>query len=107
MLYVKAILSGLTAILATELLAIWWTLSPWDSAKAVGIDVIVAIVKASLVHALPWIVAMILFATFFAASRLGSKPLRVVLFWIPAITISCVGITVASSIAYLITKFKP
>jgi hypothetical protein len=107
MVYVKAILSGLAAIIATELLTIWWTLRPWSSTKAIGIDLIVAIMKASLVHALPWIVAILLFTAFFAAGRLSSRSLRVVLFWIPMVSISAVGITLASSIAYLITKFKP
>jgi hypothetical protein len=78
MVYVKAILSGLTAIIATELLTIWWTLRPWSSAKATGVDLIFAVVKASLVQALPWIVAILLFTTFLAASRLGSKSFRVV-----------------------------
>jgi hypothetical protein len=107
MVYVKAILSGLTAIIATELLTIWWTLRPWSSAKATGVDLIFAIVKASLVQALPWIVAILLFTTFLAASRLGSKSFRVVFFWIPTITISGLGITLVSSIAYLTMKFRP
>ena len=107
MVYVKAILSGLTAIIATELLTIWWTLRPWSSARATGIDLIFAIVKASLVQVLPWIVASLLFTTFLAASRLGSKSFRVVFFWIPTVTISGLGITLVSSIAYLTTKFRP
>jgi hypothetical protein len=106
MLYVKAILSGMTAIIATELLTIWWWLRPWSSQKATGIDLIFAVLKASLVHVQPWILAIFLFAILFAASRLGSKPLRVVLFWIPTVTISCIGITLVSSVAYLMTQFK-
>lgn len=107
MVYVKAILSGLTAIFATEFLTIWWTLRPFSSARATGIDLIFAIIKASLVQALPWIIAILLFTTFLAASRLGSKSFRVVFFWIPAITISGLGITFMSSIAYLTMKFTP
>jgi len=106
MLYVKAILSGLTAVIATELLTIWWVLRPWSSQTATGMDLIFAVLKASLVHAQPWILAIFLFATFFAASRLGSEALRVVLFWIPTVTISCIGITLVSSVAYLMTQFK-
>jgi len=106
MLYVKAILSGMTAVIATELLTIWWVLRPWSPQKATGIDLIFAVVKASLVHAQPWILAIFLFANFFAASRLGSKTLRVVLFWIPTVAISCIGITLVSSVGYLMTQFK-
>jgi hypothetical protein len=106
MLYVKAILSGMTAVIATELLAIWWVLRPWSSQKATGIGLIFGILKASLVHAQPWILAIFLFAIFFAAGGLGSKTLRVVLFWIPTVAISCIGITLVSSVAYLMTQSK-
>jgi hypothetical protein len=106
MLYVKAILSGMTAVIATELLTIWWVLRPWSSRRATGIDLILAVLKASLVHAQPWILVIFLFATFFAASRLGSRTLRVVLFWIPTVTISCIGLTLVSSVMYLMTRFK-
>jgi len=51
---------------------------------------IFAVLKASLVHAQPWILAVFLFAIFFAASRLDSRTLRVVFFWIPTVTISCI-----------------
>jgi hypothetical protein len=106
MLYVKAILSGMTAVIATELLTLWWVLRPWSSQEATGISLIFTVLKASLVHAQPWILAIFLFATFFAASRLDSKTLRVALFWIPTVTVSCIGITLVSSVAYLMTRFK-
>jgi hypothetical protein len=106
MLYVKAILSGMTAAITTELLTIWWSLRPWSPHQTTGIDLLFAVLKASLVHAQPWILAIVLFATFFAASRLDSKTLRIVLFWIPTVTISCIGITLVSSVAYLMTQFK-
>jgi hypothetical protein len=105
MVYVKAILSGMTAVIATELLTIWWALRPW-SQKASGIELIFAVLRASLVHAQPWILAIFLFATFFAASRLDSKTLRVFLFWIPTVTISCIGITLVSFVTYVTTQFK-
>ena len=105
MVYVKAILSGMTAVIAAELLTIWWVLRPW-SQKTTGVDLIFAVLRASLVSAQPWILAIFLFATFFAASRLDSKTLRVVLFWIPTVTISCIGITLVSFVTYVITQFK-
>ena len=105
MVYVKAFLSGMTAVIATELLTIWWVLRPW-SQKTTGVELIFAVLKASLVHAQPWILAIFLFATFFAASRLDSKTLRVVLFWIPTVTISCIGTTLVSFVTYVITQFK-
>jgi len=107
MVYVKAILSGMTAVIATELLTIWWVLRPWSQkATTTGAELIFAVLRASLVSAQPWILAIFLFATFFAASRLDSKTLRVVLFWIPTVTISCIGITLVSFVTYVITQFK-
>jgi hypothetical protein len=35
-----------------------------------------------------WAVAAVLFFLFFGASRLSSKPLRILLFWTPAVSIS-------------------
>ena len=106
MVYVKAILSGMTAVIATELLTIWWVLRPWSSQKATGMELHFSVLRASLVHPQPWILAIFLFATFFAASRLDSKTLRVVLFWIPTVTISCIGITLVTLVAYVITQFR-
>jgi len=105
MAYVKAILSGIAAIIVTELLTIWWVLRP-SQAQATGIDLIIAIVRGSVLWPLSWILAISSFAIFFAASRLDSKALRVVFFWIPTVTASCIGLTVASSIAYLIIRFR-
>ena len=39
-----------------------------------------------------WIVAVLLFALFFAASRLHSKGLRILLFWTPVVVISALGV---------------
>jgi len=50
MVYVKAFLSGMTAVIATELLTIWWVLRPW-SQKTTGVDLIFAVLRASLVDA--------------------------------------------------------
>ena len=72
MVYVKAILSGMTAVIAAELLTIWWVLRPW-SQKTTGVDLIFAVLRASLVHAQSWITAIFLFATFFVASRLAAR----------------------------------
>ena len=106
MVYVKAILSTMAAVIATELLTIWWVFRPWSSQRAVGIAAIFAVLKASLVHVLPWALAIFLFATFFATSRLDSRTLRVVLFWIPTVAVSSLGIMLVSSVAYLLARFK-
>ena len=53
MLYLKAVLSGIIAVIATELLTIWWLFRPWSSQKAIGIDALFAVMKASLVTPSP------------------------------------------------------
>jgi hypothetical protein len=39
-----------------------------------------------------WILAVLFFAWFFAASLLSSKPLRILLFWTPVTSISILGL---------------
>jgi len=52
MVYVKAFLSGMTAVIATELLTIWWVLRPWSQkATTTGAELIFAVLRASLVDA--------------------------------------------------------
>ena len=43
-----------------------------------------------------WLIAVVFFALFFMASRLGSKALRVLLFWTPTLAISTLGFTICA-----------
>ena len=103
--YFKAILGGIAAVIITEFLTIWWVLRPIQS-KATGLAVIIAILRGSLIQPIPWILGASLFAILFAASRLHNTGLRVVLFWIPALTATCMGLTYASFIAYVVVRFR-
>jgi hypothetical protein len=49
-----------------------------------------------------WIVGVLLFGFFFAASR-GRTVLRVLFFWIPTLTISTLGFSIVAMYAYLFT----
>jgi len=100
--YVKGILSGIVAIILAELVpGIWWAAGVGKS-KVTGITVVWAGLIESLFSFRFWILAILFFALFFAASRLGTKPLRVVLFWIPSLTV--VSASVAIVAVYLFIR---
>jgi hypothetical protein len=46
------------------------------------------------------ILAVVFFILFFAASRLNSKLLRVLLFWTPVVIVSTIGVSFLSLFAY-------
>jgi hypothetical protein len=60
-------------------------------ARTVGFGAITATLLGSIVSAWCWLIVVVFFALFFLASRLGSKVLRVLLFWTPTLAISTLG----------------
>ncbi|MBZ5685146.1 MAG: hypothetical protein LAP86_08925 [Acidobacteriia bacterium] len=103
MAYFKGILSGLAAIIFAELVTGLRSLfrftqdTPGMATDMFGVGIYL---WRAVVSPLFWIFAVLLFALFFMASRSGNQILRVVFFWIPSVTISCVGMIIASFIAY-------
>jgi len=53
-----------------------------------------------------WILAILFFFLFFAASRLGSRVLRVFLFWVPATAISALGIAIFALMVFAWIRFR-
>lgn len=105
--YFKGILSALAAIIIAEIAPGPW--SPFralNGSKATGIAALAGLLVESLFSPLFWILVVVLFAIFFAASRLDNKPLRVVLFWVPTLTTSGLALAVASLLAYLVIRFR-
>lgn len=96
--YVKGILSGLAAIFVAEFVFFWPTLNE----KATGLAVLKSLLVESVFSPRFWIVGVLLFGLFFAASR-GSTVLRVLFFWIPTLTISALGFSIIVMCAYLFT----
>jgi hypothetical protein len=102
MKYFKGILSGLAAIIVAELVpGPWSVLRPLSGTKATGLAAIAVGLAESLFSPLFLILAVAIFAGFFAASRLGNKILRVLLFWIPTLTVSGFALAVVALFAYL------
>src|SRR5215467_2315599 len=77
-------------------------LSTLSGEKATGLAVLKFLLVESILSPRFWIVGVLLFGLFFAASR-GSAVLRVVFFWIPTLTVSALGFSIVAIYAYLFT----
>src|ERR1700676_650683 len=107
MSYIRGILSVLAAIIIAELApGPWSPLKGINGSKATGVAVFAGSLMESMFSPLFWMLVIALFAIFFTASRLDNKALRVVFFWIPTVTVSSLGFTIASLVAYLIVRFR-
>ena len=95
--YINAILSGLAAVFVAEFVFFWPILS---GSKATGLAVLKALLIESILSPRFWIVGVLLFALFFAASR-SNTFLRVLFFWIPTVTVSALGFSIVALYAYL------
>lgn len=95
--YVKGVLSGLAAIFIAEVVFA----SPFLSgSKATGLAALLALFVESLLSPRFWIVGILLFALFFAASH-GSTTLRVLFFWIPTLVVSALGFAFLGFLTYV------
>jgi len=103
--YVKGILSGLAAVIVAEVIpGVWWVVT--TRTKATGLAAVAGAFVESLFSFQFWILAVLFFALFFAASRLGSKPLRVILFWIPSLTVTSASVAIVTMFIYLLLRFR-
>jgi ABC-type Na+ efflux pump permease subunit len=105
--YAKRILCGFTAIVLAELVpGSWSVFRGMSGTKATGLAVVAGGFLESLLSPLFWIVAIAIFALFFAASRLGNKPLRIFLFWIPTLTVCSISVATVVLLTYLIIRSR-
>jgi len=105
--YVKGILSGLVAVILAEIVpGVWWAFQSANRTKATGLAVVAGGLLESVFSPLFWILAISFFALFFGASRLGNKVLRILLFWIPTLTVSFFGIAILALFTYLALRFR-
>jgi len=72
-----------------------------NNSKAIGLAAVLGGFLESFFSPLFWILAVLFFALFFAAGRLSSKPLRILLFWTPVTAISILGLGVFSLFTFL------
>ena len=88
MAYLRVALTGVAAIFVALLVPLCPLIFLIGGAKTVGFGAITATLLGSIASSWCWLIAVVSFALFFMASRLGSKALRVLLFWVPTLAIS-------------------
>jgi hypothetical protein len=88
MAYLRVVLSGVAALFVALLVPLFLLIG---STKTTGFGAITATFLGSIVSPWCWLIAVVSFALFFMASRLGSKVLRILLFWTPTLAISTLG----------------
>jgi hypothetical protein len=107
MSYFKGILSALAAIIIADVVPGLWSLFRGiNGSKATGLAVITGSLAESLFSPLFWILVILIFAMFFATSRLGNKALRVIFFWIPTLTVTGIVLAIAALISYIALHFR-
>ena len=105
--YFKGILSAIAAIFLAEYVPGSWSVSKGISErKATGLGAIVGGLVESIFSPLFWVLAVLFFALFFAASRLGNKPLRILLFWIPTLVISALLVAIVALITFAYVRVR-
>ena len=103
----RNVLSGVAAIFVALLgPGLIFALRGMNNSKATGMAVVGGVFLESLISPLFWILAIAFFALFFAASRLRSKPLRILLFWTPVTAISILGLSLSSFFTFLWIHFR-
>ena len=106
-----AILRGVLSALAAVFIGLlgpglFFALRGINNSKATGLAAVVGGLLESVFSPLFWILAVLFFALFFAASRLSSKPLRVLLFWTPVTAVSILGLGIVSLFTFLWLHFR-
>ena len=107
MAIVRGTLSALAAVLVGLLgPGLFFALRGINNSKATGLAAFVGGFLESFFSPLFWILAFSFFALFFAASRLSSRPLRILLFWTPVTAISILGLGIFSLFTFLWIHFR-
>lgn len=106
MVYVRGILSAVTAVVLS--LCVPGLVSAFrgiSREKATGVAVLAAGLQEALLSPGFWIVAIALFALFFAASRMNNKALSILLFWVPTLFVTTLTGAIAALITYAILRY--
>jgi hypothetical protein len=107
MTYVKGCLGGLAALFLSGYVLLFITaFRDASQNKATGLAVFVILLIESVRSPLFWLLAILLFAVFFATARLSGRLFRVLLFWLPAIGISSLGLGLLGWFAVLMLQMK-
>jgi hypothetical protein len=99
----SAVAAITVALLGPPLLSVF---SAIGRQKATGIAALLAGLLEALHSPLFWILAVSFFGLFFAASRLSSRVLRIVLFWTPTLLFSTLGVGLSAFCTYIWMHFR-
>jgi hypothetical protein len=100
--YVKAILSGLAAIFVACVVIFWPVFRDISGQRATGLGVFVAGISSPAL----WILAVLFFGLFFAASRIKNKLLKTFLFWIPTLLFSTLIVAILAFFTYVFVRLQ-
>ncbi len=107
MTYVRGLLCGVAAIFVALLgPGLLHAFREMGQQKATGLGAVAGGLLEALLSPQFWILAILFFGLFFAASRLGSKALRVFLFWAPTVVFSMLGFGYVALLTYLWFLFR-
>lgn len=107
MTYLRGLLCGVASISVASLgPGLLHALREIGQQKAIGLGAVAGGFLEDLLSPQFWILAVLFFCLFFAASRLTSKVLRVVLFWAPTLVLSTLGFVFIAFFAYLWMYFR-
>lgn len=107
MTYIRGCLSGIASLfLAGFALMFITAFRDMSQTKAIGLAALAGGVVESIFSPLFWLLATVFFAVFFATGRLTSSVFRVLLFWLPAIGISSLGLGLLGWFAVVILEMR-
>jgi hypothetical protein len=107
MTYVKGCLGGLAALFLSGYVLLFITaFRDASQNKATGLAVFVILLIESVRSPLFWLLAIMFFAMFYATGRLTSSVFRVLLFWLPAIGATSLGLGLLGWFAMLMLQMK-
>src|SRR6476619_3159658 len=89
-----------------QCIPVLWALRGMGSEKATGVAAMAGGLLESLLTPSFWVIAIIVFALFFAASHLRNRFLRALLFWLPAGTISLLAVATTAFVGYLFLQAR-
>jgi hypothetical protein len=103
--YLKGALSAVAAMLVALLVAGGF-LKGISEQKATGLGAVAGGLGAALLSPLFWVLAISSYTLLFAAGRLTSKALRVLLFWAPTLVICTLGVGLFALYAYALVHSR-
>ena len=105
--YFKGILSALAALFLAQCVpGAWSVFRGISQEKATGLAVVAGGLVEMVLSPWFWMFAIFFFALFFLAGRLGSRALRICLFWIPAVSASVLCLISVTILTYLFFYFR-